>query len=211
MSQFGFNKIEVLKSTDKEALQLLQKLSRNVQPLMTKYKWSVPLLKESNFEDSSVLGMNVNGGESILIRLRQVNSTTFYPYEHLLGTLCHELAHNTHGPHNDAFYKFLDELQTQLENMPSGGLSGFDTCGNKLGGDSILRSKINKNNFSNSAASNAANAAEYRAKQHQFFFPIGGVKLGGTNATKTKNSDNTNSTKTPAQMAAEAALKRNNS
>lgn len=201
--QFGFEKIEVLKETDKEAYQLLQKLSRNVQPLMKKYKWSIPLLKESDFPNHGILGMNVNKGQTILIRLRQSGSkSNFFPYEHLLGTLCHELAHNVHGPHDDKFYKFLDELQDYLENLPSNGLSGFDTTGNKIGSDSILRSKIIKNNNYNlTTAGSAGLAAEYRSKQQQLFTPAGGVKLGGV--SKSKYLD-----KTPMQMAADAAIKR---
>ena len=60
-------------------------------------------------------GLNINGGEGrtseIKIRLRPHNSeSSFFPYEHLLGTMLHELVHNVQGPHNAVFYKLLDEI-----------------------------------------------------------------------------------------------------
>lgn len=46
------------------------------------------------------------------LRLRRPNNEwDFFPYDHILNTMLHELCHNEHGPHNADFYKLLDELR----------------------------------------------------------------------------------------------------
>ncbi len=64
-------------------------------------------------------GLNTNGGggrtSEIKIRLRPHKSdSSFFPYEHLIGTMLHELVHNVQGPHNAVFYKLLDEITEVL-------------------------------------------------------------------------------------------------
>lgn len=71
-------------------------------------------------------GLNINGGggrtSEIKIRLRPHNSEgSFFPYEHLLGTMLHELVHNVQGPHNATFYKLLDEITEVFDTV--GGIS----------------------------------------------------------------------------------------
>lgn len=81
------------------------------------------------------LGMNVNGGAAIMIRLRHPhNEKSFLPWHDILGTMCHELAHMAIGPHNADFYKLWDELSDEVERAgkssfynPSGGSSSFVT------------------------------------------------------------------------------------
>jgi predicted metal-dependent hydrolase len=60
-------------------------------------------------------GINYGGGDGkskeIRLRLRRVgDENAFYEYEDLLLVMLHELTHNTIGPHNQTFYKTLDEL-----------------------------------------------------------------------------------------------------
>lgn len=46
------------------------------------------------------------------LRLRRPNNEwDFFPYDHILNTMLHELCHNEHGPHNADFYNLLDELR----------------------------------------------------------------------------------------------------
>lgn len=50
-------------------------------------------------------GLNVGGGggrtQEIKIRLRRAgDDQSFYPYEHVIGTMLHELVHNMRGPHD---------------------------------------------------------------------------------------------------------------
>ena len=61
--------------------------------------------------------MNYGGGggstQRILIRLRHPgHEARFYDFNHTLGTMLHEMAHNVRGPHDAVFYKLLDELWT---------------------------------------------------------------------------------------------------
>lgn len=59
-----------------------------------------------------LLGVNVNKGVQVKLRLRRVNNDgDFLSYHEILDTMLHELCHNAHGPHNASFYKLWDELR----------------------------------------------------------------------------------------------------
>ena len=101
MTQYKVDAIEALKKRDRadEALALLKRVAAQVQPVMHTHQWRVPLLKEFFPKSAGLLGMNVNRGQKILIRLRPPHApNSFFPYEHLLGTMLHELCHMKHGP-----------------------------------------------------------------------------------------------------------------
>lgn len=180
-----------------------------VRPIMRKHGWTLPLLAEFFPSDPNLLGMNVNRGQKILIRLRpgdphpmalqsytrpradyslSLYSTVFDPatadapdtlYDletMLIGTLLHELTHNVHGPHDAKFYKFLDGLQDEYDDLRSGGYSGegFLSDGRRVGEgsgghDSNLPMHV--------ARQRAAAAAEKRMKQEQLMGR--GGRLGG--------------------------------
>ena len=71
----------------------------------------MPELAEFFPKDPNLLGININHGQRICVRLRPArNEAAFLPYEHILGTLLHELTHIVHGPHQAPFYKLLDEI-----------------------------------------------------------------------------------------------------
>ena len=73
---------------------------------------------------ASLLGINVNRGQTVCVRLRPPEDRgQFYPFESILGTLLHELTHNVVGPHNASFYKLLDEITLETEqNMVNGAI-----------------------------------------------------------------------------------------
>ena len=92
--------------------------------------------------DQHLLGLNVNQGEKICLRLRPPQDiTSFLPYNEIVGTMLHELTHNFIGPHNKAFYKFFDNLWDQCEKLMDGGtlpgvpVEGFEGAGNRLSTD----------------------------------------------------------------------------
>lgn len=63
-------------------------------------------------QNPSLLGLNIDGGREIRIRLRRHRSDPqLFAYEETLGTMLHELTHIQCGPHDAAFYKLLDELK----------------------------------------------------------------------------------------------------
>ncbi|RKP25081.1 WLM domain-containing protein [Syncephalis pseudoplumigaleata] len=88
-----------------EACELLDRLARQVEPLLVKYRWRVGLLREFLPTNHNLLGraggivtylmttlgVNVNRGQEIRIRLRYASTPhRFISYESLLGTLLHE-------------------------------------------------------------------------------------------------------------------------
>ncbi|GKF93041.1 DNA-dependent metalloprotease WSS1-like protein [Tanacetum coccineum] len=67
----------------------------------------------------ALLGLNVNGGQEVKLRLRrQNNEWDFFPYEQILDTMLHELCHNQFGPHNADFYNLLDEIRKAYMCVP---------------------------------------------------------------------------------------------
>lgn len=99
-----------------QALDLLHDLARAVAPIINEHRFQVGLLSEMDPKNPNLLGLNVNHGQKVLIRLRPAyNKSTFLPMGDLIGTFLHELCHNVHGPHNAAFYSLLDSLKTQYE------------------------------------------------------------------------------------------------
>jgi len=51
----------------------------------------------------------------IHLRLRHPRSHSPVPYEDVVGTMAHELAHCEHSRHDTAFYRLMDEIQNQHE------------------------------------------------------------------------------------------------
>lgn len=73
------------------------------------------LLRSQNLFCGSCQGINYGGGDGksreIKLRLRRVeDEKSFYDFEDLVLVMLHELAHSVWGPHNQAFYKLLDEI-----------------------------------------------------------------------------------------------------
>ncbi|CAI5474425.1 unnamed protein product [Closterium sp. Yama58-4] len=103
---------------------------------MARRKWKVPLLSEFSPSNARLLGLNVNRGREIRIRLRPAGKPdSFFPYEHVLGTMLHELTHIERGPHDAKFYKLLDELNEECDDLIARGITGtsFGGSGHRLG------------------------------------------------------------------------------
>ena len=99
-----------------EAKKLLDRLASICAPAMARRSWRVKCLKEFYPQNAGLLGMNVNKGVSIFIRLRpDRDKNSFLPWEDLLGTMVHELAHNGIGSHSADFYKLMDEVYDEVE------------------------------------------------------------------------------------------------
>lgn len=185
------------KSRDAEAKKLLESVAKQVQPIMIKRKWRVKLLSEFCPSNPSLLGLNVGGGAEIKIRLRRPGrESEFYPYEDLVGTMLHELTHNEHGPHDAKFYKLLDEITKECEELMAKGISGtgqgFDAPGRRLGG-------FSHNPPLTSLRQSALAAAEKRARRGNLI-PSGPNRVGGDREMMTLL--------TPTQAAAMAAERR---
>ncbi|KAI5067141.1 hypothetical protein GOP47_0017669 [Adiantum capillus-veneris] len=182
---------------DAEARSLLLNIANQVQPIMRKRKWRVMLLSEFYPRNPALLGLNIGGGQEIRIRLRKPGrESEFLPYEALVGTMLHELTHNEHGPHDAKFYKLLDEITKECEELMSKGISGtgqgFDAPGQRLGGYSY--------NPPDSRLRQAALAAAEKRARTGSLMPSGPRRLGGDSVIMQALS--------PIQAAAMAAERR---
>lgn len=180
-----------------EAREILEKVAKQVQPVMRKRKWKVKVLSEFSPANPSLLGLNIGGGSEVRLRLRRPNNELdFFPYHQILDTMLHELCHNEYGPHNADFYNLLDEIRKECEDLMAKGITGtgqgFDLPGRRLGGFShqpplsALRQK-------------ALASAENRARRG-VLLPSGPMRLGGDSSIKAALS--------PVQAAAMAAERR---
>jgi hypothetical protein len=193
-------------SNDKEAMEMLVSIAKQVQPIMRKRQWIVPRLSEFIPSNPNLLGINIGGGQGktkeIKIRLRpSSNPSSFLCMESLLETMLHELVHNVRGPHDSVFYKLLDELKAECEDLMARGISGtgagFDASSlGRLGSHAF----IPIHNPSESKIRDVAlQAAEERLKK-QRLMSNGPMKLGGdTSAARSL---------APGQAAAMAAERR---
>ncbi|KAL9228442.1 hypothetical protein vseg_004025 [Gypsophila vaccaria] len=183
---------------EEEARKILEDVAKQVQPIMYKHQWKVPLLSEFCPSEPALMGLNIGGGAEIKLRLRrQERQWDFFKYEQILDTMLHELCHNEHGPHDADFYKLLDGLRLECEELMAKGITGtgrgFDVPGRRLGGFSkpppfpLLRQ-------------HALEAAQRRA-QHGALLPSGARRIGGDSSIKAVLSPNQ-----AAAMAAERRL-----
>ena len=119
-------KVNKQKPRSDAALTLMAKVVDQVQPLCHKYQWTVPVCEESDFSGKRILGMNVNRGQKILLRLRESEHRGggFLQYDSVLGTMLHELSHNRHSNHSSDFYKLLDTLRDECEQLIGDGITG---------------------------------------------------------------------------------------
>lgn len=132
------SKVAVLqkKPNREDALELLKGIAHSISYLMRENGFKVGSLVEFYPRDKRLLGMNVNRGMKIMLRLRNPNDEfQFLPRESIMGTALHELTHNLFGPHDNKFYAKLDELMGRQWVIEQQGL--FDTFlgqGRRLGG-----------------------------------------------------------------------------
>ncbi|KAG8219423.1 hypothetical protein J3R82DRAFT_347 [Butyriboletus roseoflavus] len=118
------------------ALPMLQRVASLVKPIMRKHSWVLPTLAEFFPDSPNLLGLNINGGQNILLRLRPAwDPDTFLEEDAVVGTMLHELTHNVHGPHDEKFYKLLAELEDEYDALQRSGYAGegFFSPGHKLG------------------------------------------------------------------------------
>ncbi|KAK0599652.1 hypothetical protein LWI29_007332 [Acer saccharum] len=185
------------KPDEEEAKKILERIAKQVQPIMRKHKWRVKLLSEFCPNNASLLGLNVGGGVHVKLRLRRPNrDSDFYPFDQVLDTMLHELCHNAHGPHNANFYKLWDELRKECEELMYKGITGsgegFDLPGKRLGG-------FSRQPPVSSLRKTALAAAEKRARLG-YLLPSGPKRLGGDSTIMADLS--------PIQAAAMAAERR---
>ncbi|CAZ85996.1 unnamed protein product [Tuber melanosporum] len=124
------------KPREQHALYMLRWIASLVKPIMNKGGYKVGCLAEFYPVQKSLLGLNVNNGEKVCIRLRQpYDDSVFLDIEECVYTMLHEITHNLHGPHNDTFYAHLKTLEESYSTLRRGGYDGegFYSEGKRLG------------------------------------------------------------------------------
>lgn len=122
------------------SLKFLERLRDDpgIRSAMRKHQFSVSLLTEmdpaahtsaTHEGVSRTLGLNRNRGEVIELRLRTDAGDGYRDYKTIRKTLCHELAHNTHGPHDAEFWKLCKDIEKEVE------MSDWTTGGQVLSKD----------------------------------------------------------------------------
>lgn len=91
-----------------------------IKATMRSHRWTVPVLTEMNpaehtTHESRTLGLNRNRGEVIELRLRTDAYDGYRDYKTIRKTLCHELAHNVHGEHDQDFWRLCREVEREVE------------------------------------------------------------------------------------------------
>ncbi|KAJ8905984.1 hypothetical protein NDN08_002485 [Rhodosorus marinus] len=126
-SKYGFLRTETLSGLHDEpqAKALLERLASDggVMAVMQKHRWTVGALKEMypkgkvGVDPVCVLGLNVNKGAVIQIRLRTDDLRGFRTYYKLLEVMFHELSHNVHSDHDREFYDLMNQLQREAKEL----------------------------------------------------------------------------------------------
>lgn len=118
-AQFRFHRIEPLSHlpNPQQARDTLNKLANDpaIRHVMRLHTFSVGLLSElAPHEHPSLLGLNVNYGQSILLRIRTNAYDGFRSYGEIRRVLCHELAHNVHSGHGDDFKTLNSQVNREV-------------------------------------------------------------------------------------------------
>lgn len=134
-----FNTYEHLQGLPRgdNALKMLRQIASLVKPIMRKRGWKVQILAEFLPPEQNLLGLNINRGYKICIRLRYHNNPDlFLPLEQVVDTMLHELSHNVWGEHDGNFHRLWDELRDEWETLTRKGYTGegFLSEGKTLGG-----------------------------------------------------------------------------
>ncbi|AAS53413.2 AFR042Cp [Eremothecium gossypii ATCC 10895] len=118
------------------ALEMLQDIARRVSYLMREEGFRVGQLAEFYPRERRLLGLNVNQGARILLRLREPgDEQQFLSRETILAVMLHELTHNVFGPHDARFRRKLDELVGRQWVLDQRGIvDSFLGRGRRLGG-----------------------------------------------------------------------------
>jgi DNA-dependent metalloprotease WSS1 len=174
---YGAQKMKVLTKMPRsdQAMDTMKRIADQVKPLCVKYKWTVRSFEEFFPDNNSLLGMNVNWGQKIFVRLRSGHDD-FMLYERVLATMLHELTHMEHGNHSADFYRFLDALTDECDALIRKGIRGSNMPwqgeGKSLGGSNGAITAADPK-----AA--AAAAAERRARAAGIMMGSGGQRIGG--------------------------------
>ncbi|KAI0738605.1 WLM-domain-containing protein [Daedaleopsis nitida] len=118
-AQYTFHRIEPLPHlpNPSSARDLLTRLANDpaIRHVMRTHKFSVGVLTElAPHEQPHLLGLNVNAGQAIKLRLRTDRYDGFRLYKDVRKVLCHELTHNVWGDHDNNFKELNSTLNREV-------------------------------------------------------------------------------------------------
>ncbi|THH11276.1 hypothetical protein EW145_g757 [Phellinidium pouzarii] len=133
-THFGFSEIVPLPHlpAPESARERLSRLANDpaIKHVMSVHHYNVGTLTElAPHEQPQLLGLNVNHGEAIKLRLRTDAYDGFRLYADVRRVLCHELAHNVHGDHNDDFKALNSLLNKEVADFEHAQRTGAHTLG----------------------------------------------------------------------------------
>jgi hypothetical protein len=125
MSPIGQISVEAYRSDFLRAEAILLRLGIIVTPILLALNMRIGSLAEmvpqENNPDFRLLGLNIDSGANIYIRLRSwagmqrslvaFGESTFMPFHHLLDSLLHEIAHNLFSDHGFDFLSLWNQLR----------------------------------------------------------------------------------------------------
>ncbi|OGM45664.1 zinc metallopeptidase [Aspergillus bombycis] len=148
---------------------MLKKIASLVKPIMRRRTWKVVTLSEFYPHQQNLLGLNINRGQKICLRLRYpYDERQFLPLEQVIDTMLHELCHIVHGPHNREFHALWNQLRDEYEELLMKGYTGegFLSEGKRLGGRRIPLHEVRRQ-------------AKAAAEQRRALSTGSGQRLGG--------------------------------
>ncbi|KAK7756465.1 hypothetical protein SLS62_001691 [Diatrype stigma] len=127
------------------SLAFLERLRRDpgIRAAMRAHRFRVGLLTEmdpaayteaTHEGTTRILGLNRNAGEAIELRLRTDAYDGYRDYRTIRRTLCHELAHNVHGPHDRSFWDLCHQIEREVDRASAWKERG----GRAVGGDDAV-------------------------------------------------------------------------
>ncbi|KAL4802736.1 WLM domain-containing protein [Aspergillus unguis] len=125
---------------ESEALLILRKIASVVKPIMRRRSWRVGTLAEFFPHQRNLLGLNINNGQKICLRLRYPgDQNQFLPIDQVIDTMLHELCHIVIGPHNQQFHALWNQLRDEHVELEIKGYTGegFLSHGRRLGGQKV--------------------------------------------------------------------------
>jgi len=137
--------------------------------------------------DKPATATTSNSTHRIHLRLRHPPSAgswehhILYDYEHIAGTMCHELAHCVYGDHDQHFYKLMDEIMEEHSLLLVRGVASSS---------SSKASDKNENHWSGTG------------------YTLGGGTKGAPSSKRVTNNNNITSPTSKRNVLAQAALGR---
>jgi hypothetical protein len=198
-AKYTFLRVEPLKGLPhpERSMNLLMRLKEDpgIRAAMRQHKFQVALLTEmeplahtqtTHEGTSRILGLNRNKGEVIELRLRTDAHDGYRDYKTIRNTLCHELAHNVHGPHDRQFWDLCHQIEREVK-----------AADWKSGGQTV-----------NGESSRSAYPADSTEEHQDHGGWIGGEYVLGQSSDKGKSEDKSREGMSRREILAEAALAR---